>query len=171
MSIEKPIKLFIVEDDWEFSEELQKDLEASKNSVLDLPFEIKAFETGDECIKELHQNPELMVIDLRLPGMTGIELLKYVKNYNKDIKTIVLSGQKEVEQVLEVYKAGADDYLVKNDKYLDELEQAIIRLTSTIKLKRQVEELQDQIADRSRYSSILGNSTALLSVLKLIQKV
>jgi len=103
--------------------------------------------------------------------MSGLELLQEVKKHDQEIKAIVLSGQKDVEQAIEVYKAGADDYLVKNDKYLEELEHAIERLTVTIKLKKQVDHLKDQIADRNKYSLILGGSSKLLEVLKLMQKV
>ena len=170
MNNSNSIKVFIVEDDWEFAEELKKDLEAS-NENGSLTYDIKVFDTGDECVKELSVNPELVILDLKLPGMSGLELLQQVKQYNNEIKTIVLSGQKEVEQVIEVYKAGADDYLVKNEKYLDELEQAIHRLTNNIKLRKQVDKLKEQIVDRNKYSLILGGSPKLLEVLKLMQKV
>jgi two-component system response regulator AtoC len=159
------IKVFIVEDDAFFGKAIQFTLEKEQD------YDVTLFTNGADLIKNLHGNPDIVVIDYNLPDMTGLEILQRVKTYNEEIVPIILSGQNEVEVVVKAYKIGAKDYILKNANAHVELVNSVKTLGASVKLKRQVEVLQEQIIDRQKYSKIIGESKALLSVLKMIQKV
>jgi two-component system, NtrC family, response regulator AtoC len=158
-------KVFVVEDD-EFQGKLIKN---SLDKIQDA--EVHVFTEPEDCLKNLHLNPDVITIDYYLPGMNGLEMMEKVKNYNNAINCVIVSGQEKVEIVLEVYKKGAMDYIMKDDNTIANLEHSIRKIFDTLRLKKQVETLQDQIIDRNKYSNIVGNSPAILKTLKLIQKV
>lgn len=159
------IKVFIVEDDAFFGKAIQFTLEKEED------YDVTLFSNGADLVKNLPGNPDLVVVDYNLPDMTGLEILQRVKAYNAEIIPIILSGQNEVEVVVKAYKMGAKDYILKNSNAHVELVNSVKTLGASVKLKRQVEILQDQIIDRQKYSKIIGESKPLLSILKMIQKV
>jgi DNA-binding NtrC family response regulator len=84
---------------------------------------------------------------------------------------VIVSGQEDVNVVVNAYKNGASEYIIKNDSLFANLENTVKNLSMNVVLKKEVEFLKDQIIDRHKYSNILGNSNATLRVLRLIQKV
>jgi len=161
------IKVYLVEDDDVFAETTKLVLEKIPN----VDFDIHRFATGRECMQNINFEPDLVILDLNLPDQSGLELLKEFKKYNGSLKTIILSGQQDVETAIEVYRTGVDYYILKSASCWDELKNAIDKLSNHISLQKEVEHLKEEIIDRNRYSKILGNSPAMLRVLKLIQRV
>jgi DNA-binding NtrC family response regulator len=158
-------RIFIVEDDVMIASLMKQTLGKTGDH------EITHFQTGEECINRLPERPDIVTIDYNLPGMNGLDLLERVKAFDQGIMVIVVSGQEDLEVVLETYKKGASDYIMKNDNLFVNLENSIKSMSLNVTLRREVEELKDQIIDRHRYSNILGNSKSILRVLRLIQKV
>ncbi len=157
-------KLFIIEDDVMVATLM-------KQSLAKYDHEITHFTTAEECIQNLHLNPDIITVDYNLPGMNGIELMSRIKSYNSAIMVVLVSGQETLDVVVESYKGGASEYIIKNDNLFVNLENSIKNLSMNVVLKKEVEFLKDQIIDRHKYSNILGNSNPVLRVLKLIQKV
>jgi DNA-binding NtrC family response regulator len=112
-----------------------------------------------------------VVIDYNLPGMDGLTLMEKIKAYNQQTMIIICSGQESVEVVVNCYRNGASDYILKDTNMVLNLENTIKNLSQNVILRNEVETLQDQIIDRNKYSNIIGNSNAVLKVLRLIQKV
>jgi DNA-binding NtrC family response regulator len=158
-------KIFIVEDDAMVASLMKQTL--SKNQ----DYEIFHFESAEDCLTNLHLNPDIVSIDYHLPGMNGLGLMQKIKAYNSYIMCILVSGQESLEVVIDSYKNGATDYIIKNDNLFVNLENALKNLSMSVVLRRENEMLKDQIIDRHKYSNILGNSNAVLRILKLIQKV
>lgn len=159
------IKVFIVEDDLMFGRILQKGLE--KEEVYD----VTLYQSGQAFINDLNLNPDIVTLDYYLPDMNGIEILKKIKNFNSDIATIVISGQEKAEVVVEAYTNGANHYIIKNENAVVELINSVKNISKNINLRREVEDLRDDIIDRSKYDTLIGESKTILKVLKLIQKV
>ena len=159
------IKIFIIEDDLVFGSIIVKALNAEPS------YDVSHFTSGEEFLQNLHQNPDIVSIDYNLPQMNGLEILTKINNYNKSIYTIVLSGQESVEVVVEAYKNGANDYIVKNENAIVELKNSIKNFSINVNLQKEVESLKEQIINRNKYDRIIGESPAILQVLKLIQKV
>lgn len=158
-------KVFIVEDDEFLGNVLKRTLEKISDA------EIHLFKTPQECLNSLHLNPDVVSIDYYLPGMTGMEMMEKIRNYNNSINCIIVSGQEKVDIVLELYKKGAVDYIMKDDNAVANLENSVKKIFDNLRLKKQVEILQEQIIDRNKYSKIVGNSPSILKILKMIQKV
>lgn len=158
------IKVFVVEDEIATATLIKRTLEQIDN------FEVIHFNHAQECLNNLHQNPDVVSIDYNLPDMNGVELMQKIKAYNESINVIIVSGQEEVAVVVKAYKSGALDYIIKNESFVIELVNSVKNASSTLLLKKEVEKLKEQIIDRNKYSNIIGSSKALLQVLKLIQK-
>lgn len=159
------IKIFVIEDDVVFGKIITKALDQEEN------YDVTLFSSGEELLKNLHLNPNIVSIDYALPEMNGLEILKKVKSYDKDIFTIILSGQENVEVVVEAYENGANRYIVKNEKAIVELRNSIKNFSVNVELQMEVERLKEKILDRSKYEKIIGESPVILNALKLIQKV
>lgn len=159
------IKVFVVEDDQFLGALIKKGIEKIEN------VEVTHFLNPQDCLDNLHQNPHIISIDYLLPGMNGMELMEKIKNYNENIQCIIVSGQDKVDVVVEMYRAGASDYIVKNDTAIPNLEAAVQKLCKNVKLQQEVETLQEQIIDRNKYNNIMGQSHAVLKVLRMMQKV
>jgi two-component system, NtrC family, response regulator AtoC len=158
-------KIFIIEDDAMIASLMKQTL--SKNPE----HEIFHFNSGEECLENLHHKPDIISIDYNLPGMNGHDLMEKIKAFDQGIMVIIVSGQESLEVVVSTYKKGAHDYIMKNDNLFVNLENSIKNLNMNVALRKEVEYLKDQIIDRNRYSNILGNSNSTLRILRLIQKV
>ncbi|MEL7064258.1 MAG: response regulator, partial [Bacteroidota bacterium] len=156
-------KVFVVEDDTVFGKVLQRSLERTDDSL-----DVRIFQSGRELFDNLHLNPDIVSLDYNLPDMNGLEILKKIQQYSPEISTVILSGQEEVEVVVEAYKNGANQYIIKNENALVELSNVVKNLSSHVNLKKEVEELRAQIADRNKYSSVVGDSNGIMKVLRMI---
>jgi DNA-binding NtrC family response regulator len=158
-------KIFIVEDNDLYATLLQHSIETEDK------YDIHIFQSAEELFKNIHLNPDIVTIDYNLPDRNGLDVLKEVKNYNKDIQCVILSGQDKVEVVVECYNNGASGYIMKNDNTMVELAKAVENLSKNVNLRKEVDYLREQIVDRNKYNKIIGESPAVLKVLRLIQKV
>lgn len=158
-------RIFIIDDDELYSSIIKVSLEENPN------FELEIFNSGEDFFNNVYLNPDIVIIDYNLPGMSGLEILKKIKSINPSISTILLSGQEKLEVVVEAYNSGANNYIIKNHNVAFELRNSIKNLCTSINLRKEVNELREQIIDRNKYQKIIGESKPLLQVLKLIQKV
>ncbi len=158
-------RIFVVEDNEFFSQLIKQKLEMNDKN------EVTLFHNGEDFQRNLYLNPDIVVLDYNLPNTTGIDLLKEIKNFNEEIKTILLSGQEKVDVVIEAFENGAEEYIKKDDNALQLLDLKVQKHSSSVNLRKEVDTLREQIIDRNRYDRIIGESNALLKVLRLIQKV
>lgn len=158
-------KIFIVEDDQFLGNLIKRTLEKLDNT------DVTHFLTTEECLKNLHQNPDIVSIDYNLPGMNGVDLLEKIRNYNDTIQCIMVSGQEKLDVVIDTYRKGVVDYIIKDDNALVNLENSVILLLKTIYLRQENDSLKEMVIDRNKYTNILGNSGPVLKVLRMIQKV
>jgi DNA-binding NtrC family response regulator len=86
---------------------------------------VKEFKSGDECLTQLGLNPDIIILDYSIEGISGLELMKKIKVAHPSIDFIFLSGQNDVEIAVSILKLGASDYVVKNDKAPVRLVRAI----------------------------------------------
>ncbi|MFH2012144.1 MAG: HD domain-containing phosphohydrolase [Pseudomonadota bacterium] len=77
-------------------------------------FNVHAVDNGEEALRFIRQEPvNLVTLDLKMPGMPGIEVLKGIKEYNSDIEVIVLTGYGSMDTAVEALRCGALDYINK----------------------------------------------------------
>jgi DNA-binding NtrC family response regulator len=97
---------------------------------------IKVFKTGDECMNQLHLNPDIFILDYSSEGISGLELMRKVKVSHPETDFIFLSGQNDVEVAISIMKLGAADYVVKNDKSPARLVKAIEQVIADTKRQK-----------------------------------
>lgn len=98
---------------------------------------LKVYQNGEECMKDLHLKPDVIVLDYLLPNMTGLELMSKIKKNHTDVDFIFLSGQNDLEIAVQIMKIGAADYIVKNDKAPQKLIKSIEGLAQNAKHDKQ----------------------------------
>jgi DNA-binding response OmpR family regulator len=113
------LKVFLVEDDEEYAEFIKKSLRKK--------YQIYSFITAEECLVTLKSiSPDVLILDYKLPGMTGIELYEEVKNQlSSEVKVIMMSAIDDGNLVLDFIKKGVRDYVVKDEKVIKTLTSII----------------------------------------------
>ena len=126
----KPLVL-LVDDETPFVETMTKRLEKRDLKI------IAAF-SGEEALEILNKNrnTDVVILDVKMPGMNGIETLEKIRNQFPLIEVIMLTGHATVESAIEGMKLGAFDYLMKPC----EIEQLLAKVQEATKKKRDHEE-------------------------------
>ncbi len=136
-------------------------------------YEVIAAETCERALEKINEFlPDLVLLDLRLPNMGGIELLEKVKTKDPNALIIVMTGYGSVDSAVEAMKIGAYDYLEKPFK-TEHLKLVIEKALGTQALRREVLELRAQhwtFADEPG-GTIIGNSRQMKEVYGLIKQV
>ena len=134
-------------------------------------FEVKKFESGKELLKHLHENPDVVTIDYMLPDTDGAALIKQVKEFNPDIETIVISEQDKVGTVVELFKLGIYDYLLKTGDIKEKLLNVINNIRKNKKLKTRLSNLEAEVKHKYLFQNIIiGQSEAIQHVFSLLEK-
>ena len=98
--------------------------------ILSDKYDLLFAEDGKKAIDEIERNPDLkgMLLDIKMPTLNGLELLKYLKRHNKNMPIVVVTGYQSVETAAESLKIGAANYITKpfrSETVIQTLEQAI----------------------------------------------
>jgi two-component system response regulator AtoC len=158
-------KIFIVEDDPWYGEILAYHLSLNPDNV------VYRYTTGGECLQNLGLKPDLISIDYMLPDTNGTELLKKIKQFDRDIPVIVISAQKDVNTAVNLLREGATDYFIKDDNTKDVLWNAVKREAERRSLKQEVESLKEELGQKFDFhSAIKGNSSAMTRIFSLLEK-
>ena len=127
--------------------------------------------SGQEALKVLgEQDFAVVLTDLRMKGMQGLELLTEIRRANADIGVILMTAFGSVETAVEAMKHGASDYLTKPVKK-DELVRVVERVIRETSLRREVGRLRREIHKEYSFHQILGKSKAIQAVFDLIRRV
>lgn len=161
----QPLKIFIVEDnDW-YNRLLVHNLSLNPD------YQIESFFSGRDCLDQLHQKPDVITLDYRLPDMSGIEVLRRIKQENKDIQVILISEQNDIEVVVDLLKEGAYDYIVKTNDIRERLHNTIQNIQKHIGLQHEITALRKEIRKKYVFSNtIIGESEVMKNIHDLINK-
>ncbi len=134
------IRIWIAEDDEELREILGTMLARDQR-------EIHAFENGQAVIQALSSSaPDILLTDLMMPGIDGIQLLREVKHAHAECAVIIMTGYASVDTAIQAIRGGAYDYIRKPFK-LDELEIVIHHACEKLLLLRENRSLFDKLKD------------------------
>lgn len=159
-----PGKIMVVED-----EENMRFLitEALTNKGYEV-IEAVSAEAALEKIETL--NPGLVIMDIRLPGMSGLEAISRLNELDPLLPVIAITAFDSKEVALEAIKLGAYDYFTKPFK-LAELEVVVNRAMEKTVLQRKLKELQGKLNERYGFGNIIGRSQNMQEILSMIEKV
>ncbi len=123
------------------------------------------------AMKALEADPSiaLMLSDVRMPGASGIELLKAAKAAHPHLACILLTAYGTVDQAVEAMKDGADDFIMKPVD-LDQLEARVAKALKTSALESEVASLRSQLDEKYGLENITGNSEPMKKVFRLVQQ-
>ncbi|MDA8164161.1 MAG: sigma-54 dependent transcriptional regulator [Desulfobacteraceae bacterium] len=113
---------------------------------------------------------DLIITDMRMPGMSGIELLKAVKELNRDLPVIMITAFGEVDKAVEAMRAGAFNYLAKPFNN-DELVVSIRKAVELYGLLRENTRLREAMQTRYGFANIIGKNKRMQQIYTLIEKV
>ena len=133
----KKIKLFLVDDDALFLKSLEIDF------LNESDFEIETFATGELCIANLSNNPDIVILDFHLNGidknaMNGLDTLVAIKEYNVETPVIMLSSQDKIDIAIKCMHHNAFDYVVKSETAFVRLQKNIATIFSDQKIKKEL---------------------------------
>ncbi len=158
------VSVLIIDDDDDFRESLATELGRKK-------FDVKIAENASSAVGILGKNDiDVALIDIRMPEVDGIELLRRIKQLSPDIEAIMLTGYGTMENAIEAMKFGAGDFLRK-PCHLSEIQVAINNAYEKKVLKKQNLLLKNELNRKERYPELIGKSRELNEVLTIIDKV
>ncbi len=140
----KKIRLFLVDDDALFLKSLEIDFLSQSD------FEIETFATGELCIANLSNNPDVVILDFHLNGidknaMNGLDTLVAIKEYNVEIPVIMLSSQDKIDIAVKCMHHNAFDYVVKSETAFVRLQKNIATIFSDQKIKKELNWYMDRM--------------------------
>ncbi len=113
---------------------------------------------------------DLIVTDLKMPGLDGMQVLKYVQENSPESICIILTGYGTVKNAVEAIKLGAFDYLTKPIK-LDEILITLKRAIEYRNLRRENINLKNQLRKKYRFENIIGDNEKMQKIFEVIEKV
>jgi DNA-binding NtrC family response regulator len=132
---------------------------------------VRSSATTEQALEILEQYPvDLVVTDLKVPQLGGLELLKRIRANNPQIAVMVLTQYGTIETAVEATRLGAMDYVTK-PFHVDELRAKLERLVRAIELDQENRVLREQLRSRPGFGGLIGVSPKMQRVYKLIERV
>lgn len=133
-------------------------------------YNIETFESGKEALENLSQNPDLILLDIMLPDINGLEVLQKIKAYDKNLPVIMLSAQGSIEVALESLRLGGFDYFPKpldNNR----LGPAIKNAIQNYDLHKRIEELEQEVQKEYSFDNLVSADVKMQDLFKMVTKV
>lgn len=144
------MKILLLEDDSILNETITDYLKLKGNDVIDL-------EDGADAINVIDKsNFDLYIIDINIPHINGLEIVKYIRNKDIDTPIIMITASMELESFKFAYKNGCDDY-IKKPFYLEELNIRIGKLIRKLKDKNALIQISDTVTYDLEYEELSVN--------------
>lgn len=156
--------ILIVDDEILTLNNLKKALEREN-------YEVYIAESGEKALEIVRAiKPQLILLDLMLPGISGLEVLKQIKASESETIVIMMTAYEILEKAVEAMKLGAYDYLLKPFK-ISELKATIRRSLETLSLRIKIQEHINSQKGKYFFGKIVGESRKIKDVLELAQRV
>ena len=156
--------ILVVDDDDSLRRVTQLQLEEAGYSV------VTASNGGEALALVEAENPALVITDLKMPGLSGLELLAKIRDSYPEISVVLITAFGTVQTAVEAMKAGAYDYITKPIDY-EELVLLVKRAMERQQLVEEVRILRLSLDQKYGFESIIGQSKALLQVLEMASRV
>ena len=141
------------------------------SAILKRDYKVLTVSSGESALVLLREEDvDLILLDVRLPGITGFDVLRIVKENYGLVECIMISAINEVETAVQAMKHGAYHYITKDFDY-DELRSLVRNAFERQDLNRQVITLSAQIAEQSEREFLIGPSRQIRDIVDLVQKV
>lgn len=160
-----PRRLLIVEDNPLERRHLQQLLQSDPELLVD------TVDTGSKALDYLrHRNCSVVVTDLRMPGLDGMDLLKEIQDRGMPVTVIVTTGHSSIEEAVEAIRMGAYDFLTKPFE-IEQLRLVVQRALRERSLQDELVSLREQLRDRFSFHNILSKNPRMHAIFELIKNV
>jgi DNA-binding NtrC family response regulator len=136
-------------------------------------FSVDVVADGQKAIDRITKDPDdyhVIMLDIRLPGKNGIEVLRKIREVNKDIAVIMMTAYESLETAIEAIREGAYDYLVKPIS-IDEILISVNRALERKRLQQENVYLQSQVENQYCFDNIIGKSDGMQEVYRILKNV
>ncbi|HEY1911673.1 MAG TPA: sigma-54 dependent transcriptional regulator [Vicinamibacterales bacterium] len=159
----KPKTVLIVDDD--------EGMRDTLTAILKRDYRVLRVSSGEAALPILNREDiDLMLLDVRLPGISGFEVLRIVKENYSLIEAVMISAITEIETAVQAMKHGAYHYITKDFDY-DQLRSLVRNASERQDLNRQVLTLSAQVADQNDREFVVGGSKITRDIIDLVQKI
>jgi DNA-binding NtrC family response regulator len=162
---ERPVKIYVVEDNEWYNKLLVYTLSLNPDH------EVRSFFNARDFLNCLNESPDIVTLDYRLPDLSGLDVLKRIRQENDDVQVILISEQEDTDLVVTLLKMGAYDYITKSNDIKERLLNTIQNLTKDLSLKKEISTLRKEVQKKYSFrQTILGDSPAIKNVYELVEK-
>ena len=134
-------------------------------------YEVQTALSGEACLRIIRENvPDIILLDIQMPGIDGIETLKRIKQEDSRIPVIIMTAHGTIERAVRSMKLGAYDFITKpfaRDRLLVTVNNALM----TSSLRREVDELRSELKSKYTFDNIVGQSGMMQEVFRSVEKV
>jgi two-component system response regulator HydG len=164
MVLQKTTKILIVDDD-------PGHLVSVKTIIRSWGYTVETADDGDAAVGLVKSEPvDLILMDVRMATMSGIEALKQIKTYNPAIPVIIMTAYSSVDTAVEALKSGAYDYLIKPLDF-EVLKHSIERASEHAGLKEENRALREHLREEHELNNIIGRSRPMKNLLEMVSMV
>lgn len=157
-------KILFVDDDVVTCRVMKRNCDNAK-------YACQVYQDARLCLEEFRENKaDLIITDLRMPGMTGFEFLSRIREINEEVPVIVMTGYSSVENAVDAMKRGASDFIKKPFDFA-ELRMLIERTIKNARLIDENQKLKEQLKTEKDQFGMIGKSAAMISLFNTISKV
>lgn len=161
----KVFTIFVLEDDEWYNKYLVHTISLNPD------YQVKSFLTANHFFETIHEKPDVVTLDYRLPNITGADALEKIKLLSPETEIIIISEQNDITTAINLLKNGAYDYLVKEKNISDRLLSIINNIYKNISLKNRINLLELELQKKHDFSqSIIGSSPAMENIMRLVEK-
>jgi two-component system, NtrC family, response regulator AtoC len=133
-------------------------------------YEVRAFSGGEQCLGALDEGPTAICLDIMMPGLDGIEVLKRIQSIEKELPVIMVTAKDSLELAVKSMKLGAYDYIRKPiDR--SRLETSLKKAVEKYTLAKKVNQLQKELGNTYSFHNIIGKTAVMKKVFNQIEKV
>ncbi|MCH7808160.1 MAG: sigma-54-dependent Fis family transcriptional regulator [Planctomycetes bacterium] len=158
------VRVLIIEDEKLIRWSLRQKFEARGYYVAEA-------ETGAAGLEALHGSPfDLILLDYKLPDMTGLDVLRKVRAVDNDVVVIMMTAFSSIEHAVDAMKLGAYDYVSKPFE-MDQLLRTTDKALETTKLRREVRELRQHMQEAYGADRIIGESPPMVELYRVLERI
>ena len=160
-------RVFLVDDDNHYARLVTFRLEK------DTEYEIEAFSSGTALFEHLNEEgevPDAVLLDIMMPGMSGLEVLERLQKEHPQLPVIMISAQGVIETATQAIKMGAYDYVSKGQDEIAKLKSTLGNALEEVRLHRELDALRDEVEERYGMGQLVGESEPMQEVYRLVRK-
>jgi len=134
-------------------------------------YDCTVYQDATSCVEAFREKPaDVVITDLRMPGMNGFELLSELRSIDGDVPVLVMTGYSSVENAVEAMKRGASDFIKKPFDF-EELRLMLERTMKTLRLRNENKLLKRRIGQKRNRFGMIGDTPVMRSLFTTIEKV